>query len=139
MAINMTISRSKRILASLKGYRIATPYDAQRIELMHTLEPAEELIGIYDNPPGTVLAEIVVTTERLILPAAHEQTQSIRYRDIKSVSAGEEGTGSRTICVSRHDGTTCNLEVSGGEGRFRDSMAFIQFLDRVVADLQRIG
>jgi len=139
MTANMTISRSKRILTSLKGYRSATPDDAERIGSMRILEPAEELIGIYNNPPGSALAEIAVTTERLCLYTAGEQIRNLKYRDIKAISAGEEGLGSRTISVTRHDGTTCNVEVAGGEGRFRDSMAFIQFLDRVVVDLQRIG
>lgn len=139
MTTNITVSRAKRILASLHGYRVATADDPDRLGLTPNLGPAEHLIGVYTNPPGSTLTEIGVTTERLWLHAASKPTSHITYGDIKATTAGEEGAASRMIAVTRYDGTTCNIEVAGGEGRFRDSMAFVQFLDRVVADLRRSG
>ena len=139
MSTNMTLSRSKRILASIKGYRIATPDDAEKLGLACVLESAEQLIGVYTNPPGSTLTAIGVTTERLCLHSAGKPFEHVKYREIKATTAGEEGAESRTITVTRNDGTTCDIEVAGGEGRFRDSMAFLQFLDRVVADLKRTG
>jgi hypothetical protein len=126
-------------LSSLKGYRVATPDDAGRLDLKSGLDPSEQLVGVYANPEGSKLAEIGVTTERLCLYSPGRPTEHVRFKDIKSTTLGEEATASRMITVTRYDGSSCNIEVAGGEGRFRDSMAFLQFIDRVVADLRRTG
>ena len=137
MTIIWPVVRTKRILAYLKGYRIARPEDAERLGLTPDLGPAEHLIGLYANPPGTTLAEIGVTTKRLCLHYEGKPCEYIKFKDIESTTLGEEMKASRTITVTKHDGTSCKIEVAGGEGRFRDSMAFIRFIDRVVEDLRR--
>lgn len=137
MITNWAEIRTKSILAHLKGYRTAAPEDAERFGLTASLGSAESLLAVYVNPLGSTLAEIGVTTERLCLRSEGKACEYVKFKDIKSTTLGEEGKASRTITITRNNGTSCKVEVSGGEGKFRDSMEFLRFIERVVGDLRR--
>ena len=111
--------------------------DDSRIGVAEVMDSTEQLIGIYTNPSGTTPAEICITTESLYLCSPFRPTVCLKYKDIRSVTLDEHGPASRVIIVTRFDGSVFNVEVAGGKGKFRDSMAFLHYLDRILSDLRR--
>ncbi len=138
MPMNMIESRVHRILRRMERYRAARPEDADRLGLSAILEPEERLIGMYLNPPGTITDEVAVTTLRVFLHRPSLEPQHFKYRDIQDCSWGEEGKASRSVTVTLKDGCMIVVDVAGGEGKLRDSLEFLRFLDRAAEDI-RLG
>lgn len=134
MKTNIVLSRARRIFRSLDCYSEAQVGDIERLGVVGVLQEDEQLVGIYTNPDSS--SEIYITTERACIVSAGVLRDQIWYRDIRVNETGDEGKCTRVIHAIRHDGTVCSLPVQGGKGQFRDSMAFLRFLERVMIDCQ---
>jgi hypothetical protein len=58
---------------------------------------------------------------------------SIEYKNISSVELPAAKDG-RSLVLNRATSDSLTLPITGGDGKFRDSLEFLRFLDRVLAD-----
>jgi hypothetical protein len=121
--------RAYRILRKLKNYR-----DVSAIEDACDELPSElgGLIGSYRNFGQNqaivwFFSEGIAVTDR-------NGVEAFSFRDIKKVDLPNEKL-SQALSVWLWNGACVNLPIQGGEGKFKDSLEVLRFLQRVLADL----
>jgi hypothetical protein len=99
------------------------------------LRPQETVIGIYNNSVGES-TDIILVTDLGIHTFSQQAWSSFDYDQIVEITTpsdkAAEGLGIRLKSEN-----IFWLPVRGGEGRFRDTFAFLRFLDRVVDDMHK--
>jgi hypothetical protein len=137
--MNIAKSRAKRILAHLSQYEDLTTSAAPPAWL-DDLAPGEKetLLGVYHNAPGAPDDSIVVSDAGLCV-WRNGSWDSLRYADIAAIESPVAAEKHRVDQLTVHmvDGRSMTLPVRGGDAKLRDAWAFVRFLNRVVADLQR--
>ena len=131
--MKMTVGvRAHRILEALPGYSRHDGVGARPSGFGHA---PGVLVGCYSNPPpdnrkvwvfeeglawecdGVPVLVPFVRIERATLP---------------------DGKDSRTITLHMSGGDVLSVPVTGGEGQFRDAMAMLHFMHRVLGDLRLV-
>jgi hypothetical protein len=92
----------------------------------------ENLIGVYENPPG-VIPRVMVITEKGMYMHSDDGTVYLKFDDLLSIRGPDEKTGDGTIQLAEQGGRSSTIRVEGGNGKFRDVYGMVRFLDRVVA------
>jgi hypothetical protein len=92
----------------------------------------EDLIGVYENPPG-ITPRVVVITEEGMYMHGEEGVACLKFHDLLSIRGPDDKTGSGRIQVAERNGHSSTIRIEGGNGKFRDVYSMVRFLDRVVA------
>lgn len=134
-------TRARRILSKgehLVGYRHLEGElgVADGPASLPSMDTGEELLGVYENPPGSGAPMVFVTTKALHV-LNHGQARAIRYcRISRVVGPAEKGALRPAITLHLDDGTSEEVAVLGGRERFLDVFEILRFLTRVVEDQQ---
>jgi hypothetical protein len=64
-----------------------------------------------------------------------EQPERVEFEQVARVLS-PDSKGSRGILVEMRDASVVPIPITGGEGAIRDLFPFIQFLDRVLGDIE---
>lgn len=118
--------RAKRILKSLSGYQAY--HQGQNLPALAPEEMAENLIGIYENPPPYdepifIFDNGIAYFDNSFHFVDFSKIDKIIYEEINEF-----------ISLKMLDSKLCKFRVSGRNGKFLDATEFVRFLDRVVAD-----
>ena len=93
-------------------------------------DEGEDLLGVYEWPPGT--PTVMVSTVGLRLPPDWEL---LPYTSILEVRGPESKTESLpAVTLSLADAQSRAVVIGGAHGQFQDVWAFVRFLSRVIDD-----
>jgi hypothetical protein len=92
---------------------------------------AEDVVGVYENPPG-IEPGIVVITERGLSFALLNRMTEVSFDALAAVSSPPPNTGARVLTLTHTDGSTTNLAIAGRRGQFQDIYLFAEFLMGVI-------
>jgi hypothetical protein len=129
-------TRAHRILKKLDGYRSSdsiAPRDATVIKDL-LLDPAERIVGIYENDPSRSDGNVIVTDLGIYVGSSRACT-SIRYSDMEAVQVLDEKGAADRLVVRLAGGRVVEVPIVGGNRRFRDVWEFSHFLQRVRSDI----
>lgn len=135
-------SRAHRILEPLKHYDeyetardLLEPWAAGVVD---TFAPGEFCIGVYRNSKtGDEIFFVSNFALWIVTPEAHKRVQYDTIARVEILQSNIEKTQAARLRVDLESGERVDLEVNGGEGRFRDVFAFSRFLARVKDDMCR--
>jgi hypothetical protein len=99
------------------------------------MQPGEELIGVYRNPPP-VRESIVVTSAGLYVIGG-DASSSVPFNAIARIEGPSSTDDEADLAVYTSMGEKVNVPIRGRRGRFRDVFEFQRFLARVLEDERR--
>lgn len=124
-------TRARRILSRLSRYRPLDEIpDSNNLGTLQLGAP----IGCYENPGSTNQCIYVFAEGMAWLDEA--QLLEVRFSEIAEVRLADDKE-SEQLMLRLASGSTIYLPIRGKHGRFRDSLEFLRFLDRVLGDQQR--
>jgi len=106
-------------------------------ELEKALRKGETIVGAYQNTEPRGGALLVLTEEAVLIESASGNFERIPFRSIAMVER-PESKQVESLRLSLSSGETRILPVVGGDERTKDAFAFLQFFDRVLADLANV-
>jgi hypothetical protein len=133
-------SRAHRILRDLDAYSTVEaeqPIAPRFADILPSLEPAETLVGIYENHRDDC-DDLVALTDKGILIWNGGLVRRVEYSRIDR-TVPPETKEVRQVRLRLSGGLIVDIPITGGEGHLRDAFAFYRFLDRVVEDLRSSG
>lgn len=115
--------RAYRILARLKSYEIGRVN-----ENFPEVPDLGDLLGCYRNPPPK--DNLVAFYSLGLAWRSGVEIITAKYAEMTEVALNQE-KASLGLIIDMTDGRRLQLPISGGNGRFHDSMEVLRFLDRV--------
>lgn len=133
-------SRAHRILKRMSSYRTIKEQNGTVPLVMRalTFHQGEKVLGIYKNKADECDETLVITTCGIYL-LQNNTSQYIRYDEIAHIEAPSKEQKHELDGLVAHltCGEVMKIPIRGGKGRFRDAWPFLQFLTRVMSDLQK--
>lgn len=132
-------SRAYRILRRLTRYRELSEAQLQALPDIRKelVDNWEKILGIYENQPGQLRGNILVTTEGLHIFLEEEEFVPFDQIDhIKPLNEDDKSNVEELI-ISYKSGKNVRVPIIGGNDKFRDAWEVFHFLDRVVSDYQK--
>lgn len=122
-------SRAHRTLRHLNRYEPVDDHAAPGYPVV--IEADEHLIGIYRNSVARGGVSVLITDMGLRFERLGAWC-TVRYNDMRRVAPWTKDQ--RELCLELNDGSTVSVPITGGEGKLRDFLAFVRFVNRVLAD-----
>ena len=111
--------------SSLSNYRDVRDHP----ELAAQYPTVPGIIGIYEHRASDAPAFAIAEAGLYVLS---DPVEHIAFADLADVTFDSDKTQARALGLVRHDGTTVQLRVEGGDGHLRDSYTVGHFIMRVL-------